>query len=75
MTYQPEKLNLWDRLFNRYRKEVAERGLENWSKTYQDSFTGLPLESTRQTYCRDWVDYRIIDRLTGSVTIEREYLN
>lgn len=62
--YQPEKLNLWDRLFNRYRKEVADKGKEGWmNHTYNFR------------YSRDWVEYRIIDRLTGSVEIKREYLN
>ncbi len=62
-----EKLNLWDRLFNRYRKEVMEEGNELW--TAYRPFGG----SVR--YGRDYVKYKIIDRLTGSVTIKKEYLN
>ena len=68
-----ERLSLWDRWFNRYRREVAERGSENWS--HVKTLNGLPLESTRTVYPRDWVEYRITDRVTGSTRIEREYLN
>ena len=66
MTHQPEKLNLWDRLFNRYKTEVAERGVEPWKWYIGGSWTQGE---------RNWVEYRIIDRLTGSETINREYLN
>ncbi len=68
----PERLNLWDRLFNRYRKEVADRGQSLWqtTHTYGGVVIGEPSE-----YYRNWVEYRIIDRLTGSETIKREYLN
>lgn len=62
-TFQPEKLNLWDRFFNRYRKEVFERGIQHWTNDWG------------QNRVRDWIEYRVIDRLTGSVTIKREYLN
>lgn len=72
--YQPEQLNLWDRLFNRYRKEVAERGKSEWSRVYSDAY-GYPIESTRRPWVRNYVDYHIIDRLTGGYTIKREYLN
>lgn len=64
MTYQPEKLNLWDRLFNRYRTEVADRGQATRIYSTHPGF-----ETVHQ-----WVEYRIIDRLTGSVTLKREYL-
>lgn len=64
MTHQPEKLNLWDRVFNRYRKEVADRGTCLWGRFDTDLYDRK----------RHWVEYRIIDRVTGSETIEREYL-
>jgi hypothetical protein len=67
MKFTPEKLNLWDRLFNRYRKEVKEQGKENWT-CYHD--TGV--ENFK--YMRSYVEYYTIDRLTGSYTIQREYL-
>ena len=59
-----EKLNLWDRFFNRYKKIIHKRGSETWIK--------IP---TQQKYVRNYVDYMIIDRISGSETIEREYLN
>lgn len=65
MPHQPEVLNLWDRLFNRYRREVADRGSVLWGRVGTDLYD----------YRRLWVEYRVIDRLTGSETIEREYLS
>ncbi len=72
MAHEPEQLNLWDRLFNRYRKEVANRGVTlqkttpiRWGQCRDD------LASSQEL---NWVEYRIIDRLTGSETIKREYL-
>jgi len=68
----PEKLSLWDRWFNRYRKVIHDRGEEKWSKTFTQK--GLTVGETK-IYQRDWIEYRVIDRLTGSETIKREYLN
>lgn len=65
MKYTPEKLNLWDRLFNRYRKEVKEQGEEDW--THYGSASPIK-------YVRSYVEYYVIDRLTGGYTIEKEYL-
>lgn len=63
----PEKLNLWDRFFNRYKKTITNRGTENW-----DHFN----RGVKVTTCsRDFVEYLIIDRVTGSETIEKVYLN
>lgn len=70
MIYEPEKLNLWDRLFNRYRKEVIERGHMSIYPHPEDAGgSNLPRR------VRQWVEYRVIDRLTGSVTIRRDYLD
>ena len=70
MTCEPEKLSMWDRIFNRYRTSVIAQGTEKWNK-YQPS-TGKQL----MTYSRDFVKYQKIDRLTGSVVkIYVEYLN
>ncbi len=66
----PEKLNLWDRLFNRTRREVHQRGNEKWKLRHSN---GLLVAGG--DYYRDWVEYKIIDRVTGSETIERKYLN
>lgn len=66
---QPEHLNLWDRVFNRYRRIIHDRGEEGWVLRSSAGFL-LPDE-----YRRDWVEYKVIDRLTGSEHIEREYIN
>lgn len=68
-TYTPEKLNLWDRLFNRYRRVLHDRGAETWRASQH----GVPIAGSEIS--RIWIEYRVIDRLTGSVTIERDYLN
>ncbi len=65
---EPEKLNLWDRLFNRTRREIYQRGSGQWSR-YRDD-----IKIPGSEYYRTWVEYRVIDRLTGSETIERKYL-
>jgi len=64
----PEKLNLWDRLFNRYRKRVSRRGAE----TITIYANGVPIPGSQHQ--REYVEYEVTDRLTGSVTIEKEYL-
>lgn len=73
---QAEKLNLWDRLFNRYRKEIVEQGEENWDKFYGRSYyycAGQKIPNS--TYVRNFVVYKIIDRLTGSEELQKVYLN
>lgn len=66
----PEKLGLWDRFFNRHRKEIIEEGQESWVR-YEafDYAKRFPLHYTRR-----FVKYKIIDRLTGSETIKKEYI-
>jgi hypothetical protein len=64
----PEKLNLWDRLFNRYRKTLYSRGVEKW-KQY-NVYTG----KVYVDYDRVYIEYLIVDRLTGSEEIEKVYL-
>lgn len=70
MSHQPERLNLWDRFFNRYRREIHNRGSEMWGRMRVSG--GWAPDSD---YYRLYVEYRVIDRLTGSETIERDYLN
>lgn len=65
--YQPEQLSLWDRWFNRYKKVPIERGNESWSH-YNYGYYIF-------SYNRDFVVYDVVDRLTGSFTIKKEYLN
>lgn len=60
----PEKLNLWDRIFNRYRKEIHQRGQ---STRIYSKYPGFETS-------HEWIEYRVIDRLTGSETIEIDYL-
>lgn len=72
MQHTPEKLTLWDRWFNRYRREVKDQGAEQWQTTR--TYHGMPVGEPDE-YTRHWVEYRIIDRLTGSETLERTYLD
>lgn len=65
----PEKLNLWDRIFNRYRRVIVNRGSEQWNR-YRDRYDRDPV-----VYQKDYVEYRVIDRVTGSERIEKEYLD
>lgn len=71
LKFEPEKLSLWDRLFNRYRKVVIEEGQESWKSNKY----GLNIDIYTTYYYRNFVKYAIVDRLTGSVTIELDYLN
>jgi len=70
-TIQPEKLNLWDRIFNRYRTEVVEEGESQWCS--RDTW-GREMVNSR--YVRSYIKYRRIDRLTGSVVeVYKRYLD
>ena len=69
MSTQPEKLNLWDRFFNRYRKVIIEEGKTTWN--YRSPYNG---EKIGQPFNRNYVKYKIIDRLTGSETIDIDYI-
>jgi hypothetical protein len=69
MQHAPENLNLWDRLFNRYRRVLLDRGAVQRS-SYRDD-----VKIPGSEFISQWVEYTVIDRLTGSETIEREYLN
>lgn len=66
-----EKLNLWDRFFNRHRKEIHNRGEEIWNRSR--TLHGVEISSNQYTRC--WIEYKVFDRVTGSVTIEKEYLD
>lgn len=66
--YPPEKLNLYDRFFNRYRKIPIEQGRETWHKWHQNYWNRWLEEFTRE-----FVVYEIVDRLTGSVEIKKVY--
>jgi hypothetical protein len=64
----PEKLSLWDRWFNRYRKTINKRGSETWHSFVND----VLIKGSK--YKRDYIEYLIMDRVTGSERIEREYI-
>lgn len=66
---KPEKLGIWDRIFNRYRKEIYSKGNETWNGYFQ----GYKIPNSE--YNRHYVEYKIIDRVTGSERIEKEYFN
>ena len=63
---QPEKLSLWDRLFNRYRKTIHARGTQLFGRFYGTAKIA--------EYEKAYVEYLVVDRLTGSETIKKEYL-
>lgn len=67
-----EKLNLWDRIFNRYKKVIIEEGKETWNKYYTNYYGESVID---YSYDKFFVKYKIIDRITGSEEIEKEYLN
>lgn len=68
---QPEKINIWERWFNRYRKEIHNRGSDTWHMVRRGDGVSIP----NSNHNRDWIEYKIIDRVTGSEKIEREYLS
>lgn len=70
ISYPPEKLSLFDRLFNRYKTVVADRGSDMWR-----TCGPYPPYEEFDIYTRDWVEYHVIDHATGSVEIIQEYLN
>ncbi len=64
----PEKLNLWDRLFNRYKNIVISEGTETWCQRRY----GMRVPNT--DYPRLFVKYKRIDRVTGSEEIFKKYI-
>lgn len=60
-------------LFNRYKREVVERGSESWYSVA--TYWGVPIENSKRTYLRDFVVYKITNTITGSEKIEKKYLN
>lgn len=67
---QPEKLSWWDRWFNRYRKTPVDKGSEKWAMYSRTTGEERP----NSGYQREWVMYLVVDRVTGSETLEKEYL-
>lgn len=67
--YKPEKLSFWEWLFCRRRKVFVNRGTETWCHTYYDG-ANIP----GSDFKRNWVEYHIVDRLTGDYVIKKEYL-
>jgi hypothetical protein len=71
-----EKLSLWNRFFNRYKRVIIEDGKETFSEYYPLSDFLYPGQKIPNSdYERCFVKYKIIDRLTGSERIEKEYLD
>ena len=62
-------LKLWEFLFDRWKKEILNQGIETWQTT--DSITGYCINE----YKRNYVDYRYTNKFDGSTKIKREYLN
>jgi hypothetical protein len=63
-----EKLNLWDRIFNRYKTIIVEEGTERYVNTRSGVRIG-------DVYMRSYVKYKRIDRVTGSEKIILKYLD
>jgi hypothetical protein len=68
-SYPSEKLNLWDRFFNRYKKIAVNQGSEQWKEYHP--YSGHVIT----TFTRNYVTYHIVDRITGGFTVKKEYLN
>lgn len=68
--YQPEKLNLWDRIFNRYKTIPIENGNETWTHHPYGIKSSFDYD-----YDRHFTIYHKIDRLTGGYTIVKAYHN
>ena len=64
-----EKLNLWDRFFNRYKMIIKSEGVESWC--HHSYGVKIPYSD----YSRKYVVYRKIDRLTGSEELIKKYFN
>lgn len=64
----PEQLSLWDRWFNRYRETPYKRGSEQWCQRLED----VKIPGTE--YDREYVIYKVVDRLTGSVRLQKRFL-
>lgn len=62
-----EKLSLWDRFFNRYRKTLHARGKRSFRWVRSD---GKIICDGIEAYA----EYEVYDRVTGSITYERETL-
>lgn len=70
---KPEKLNLWDRFFNRYRKEfISQRYEHRYRESWYDSFGGEQYPACH--YRLNIGIFKKIDRLTGSETIIEEVI-
>ena len=70
-----EKLNLWDRFFNRYKKEIHNRGHETWVKQYPAGYWYAGQNIPNSEFKRHFIEYIITDRVTGSQTIKKEYFD
>ena len=71
----PEKISMWDRFFNRYKREIHKEGNETWASYYDIYHPRFGVEIPGSEYDRRYIEYKVIDRVTGSETIEREYLS
>lgn len=73
---QAEKLNLWDRFFNRYKTEIEWQGFRRFVNMYGYFDTGLLANSKipNSEHDRYVIRYKKIDRLTGSETIFEKVL-
>lgn len=65
-----EKLNLWDRIFNRYKTVIIEEGVE--ARQLYSTHNGVIPNSK---FNKKFVKYKKIDRVTGSEEIFQKYIS
>lgn len=70
-TYPAEKLNILDRVFNRYKIVLVETGNETWCRWNRENWTHF-----KEHYNRDYALFHKVDRLTGNVVkVWKDYLD
>jgi hypothetical protein len=65
----PEKLNLWDRFFNRYTEILVKVAYEKRHVEYWHDTTSVGVDIPEHDYYIKWGTFKKIDRLTGSETM------
>ena len=70
-TYPVEKLNVWDRIFNRYKVVLVETSNEKWFYLHRFDW-----HHEKSYYNREYALYHKVDRLTGNVVkVWKDYLD
>lgn len=67
---KPEKLNLWDRFFNRYRYILVRTYQKKYWQDFEKDYTSIQQDYPAGWYYVTYGVFKKIDRLTGSETRE-----